>query len=71
MPGGCGRPDCYICVVMPTKFAQPQTYTERAAEKNATRDGDPKLAAERKRGNLAFQKRTRAGASWVPRDRRV
>ena len=37
----------------------------------ATRDGAPKLAAERKRGNLAFQKRHRAGAQWVPHHRRV
>jgi hypothetical protein len=37
----------------------------------STRDGDPKLAAERKRGNLAFRKRQRAGALWVPPDRRV
>jgi hypothetical protein len=71
MPGGCGRPDCYLCVVMPTLFAQPIDRREAVAVKNATRDGDPTLAGERPRGSLAFRKRHRAGPQWVPRERRV
>jgi hypothetical protein len=67
-----GLYQCYMCYVMPEKFPnQPASLKERAEAKNATRDGDPSLAAERKRGNLAFRKRTRAGANWVPRDKRV
>jgi hypothetical protein len=56
---------------MPMLFPQPVNRAEVAAAKNATRDGDPKLAAERKSGHLAFRKRNRAGANWVPRERRV
>jgi hypothetical protein len=59
-----------MCVVMPTLFPQPISHAERV-EKNATRDGDPKLAAERERGNIMFRKRNRAGPNWVPRDRRA
>ncbi len=71
MPGGCGRPACYLCTVV-AKLPQPISHhREAVAAKNATRDGDPSLAAERKRGNLAFRKRNRAGANWVPRERRV
>jgi hypothetical protein len=70
LPGGCGRPDCYLCVVMPQKFPQPVHHTEAAAVKNATRDGAPTLAAARTRGHLAFRKRPRAGAFWVPREAR-
>lgn len=43
---------------------EPPCDAPRRAEKvdtAPTRDGDPKLAAERKRGNLAFQKRHREG----------
>ncbi len=47
----------------------PHTDVVRKSEK-ATRDGAPKLAAERKRGDLALRKRHRAGPNWVPRDRR-
>ena len=42
-----------------------------AKPENATRDGDPKLAAERKRANLAFQKRHRLGPNYVPSHARV
>jgi hypothetical protein len=57
---------------MPTVFPQPVSKPRDAVNANdVTRDGDSRLAAERKRGNLAFRKRTRAGALWVPRDRRV
>jgi hypothetical protein len=41
------------------------------AEANPERDGDPKLAAARERGNLAFQKRNRAGPNYIPHNRRV
>ena len=58
MPGGCGDLNCYMCMVMPGKFPQPCNWQEREDAKKATRDGDPGLAAERKRGNLAFRKRT-------------
>jgi hypothetical protein len=70
MPGGCGNPDCYLCTVV-ANLPQPETYAEHVADTNAARDGTPTLAAERKRGHLAFQKRTRAGANWVPRERRI
>lgn len=73
--GGCdhsqsnGGAGCHLCDVI-AKLPQPRfRETIRAGEK-ATRDGDPKLAAERKRGNLMFRKRQRAGALWVPRERR-
>lgn len=36
-----------------------------------TRDGAPKLAAARKRQDLPFQKRQRAGPHWIPPDRRA
>ncbi len=50
----------------------PNAHTQDVVRKGekATRDGEPKLAAARKRGDLAFRKRRRAGANWVPRDRR-
>lgn len=48
-----------------------QTDQERKVEANPLRDGDPKLAAERKRGNPAFQKRQRAGPNWIPHNRRA
>lgn len=63
MPGGCGDPTCYLCTVV-AKLPQPETYAERRARKkaeNVARDGAPKLAGERPRGNLAFQKRHRVG----------
>jgi hypothetical protein len=38
---------------------------------NATRDGDPKLAAARERKHPMFVKRHRAGPHWIPPERRV
>jgi len=40
-------------------------------EENPTRGGEWKLAAARKRGNLAFEKRHREGPNYVPRHSRV
>lgn len=69
-----GRWHCYLCYIMPTLFDQPArsgATPEGKPQENPTRDGDPKLAAERKRGDLAFTKRSRAGPMWIPRERRV
>lgn len=41
-----------------------------AKTEQALREGDPRLAAERKR-NPTFTKRQRAGPNWVPPARRV
>jgi hypothetical protein len=47
----------------PSRTDKPETHVAR--------DGDPKLAGERKREPLMFQKRQRKGPLWVPPDRRV
>ncbi len=71
MPGGCGRADCYLCTVVAKGLAnatwpdyRPADHTERASERkrpvNPTRDGAPKLAAEKSR-NPIFEKRRRVG----------
>lgn len=70
-----GRWHCYLCYLMPKLFPQPEPKSpamqegKPIAEEAAKRDGDPKLAAERKRP-LA-RKSNRAGPNWVPHDRRV
>jgi hypothetical protein len=61
--GGAG---CYLCDTI-AHLEQPAARQAAAAEvreaekTNAARDGDPKLAGEKKRGNLAFEKRRRVG----------
>lgn len=56
-----GRWHCYLCYLMPRLFAQPPSAMDAIrAEANPTRDGSPKLAAEKKR-NLIFEKRRRQG----------
>jgi hypothetical protein len=59
-PNGCDDPDCTMCATaasmhraMPIEEEKPQTNPER--------DGAPKLSGEKKRGNLAFEKRNRVG----------
>jgi hypothetical protein len=65
------RWDCYLCYVMPGKFPQPASQQESSRRTvAAVRDGDPKLAAERKR-NPVFTKRQRAGPHYLPSARRV
>ena len=61
------------CVLVKNHPRWVSCRAEWHAEKvdTSTRDGDPKLAAERKRSDLAFQKRHRAGPQWVPHHRRV
>jgi hypothetical protein len=67
--GGCedsaanGGSGCYLCDVI-AKLPQPKSAIELMndrEQKNAARDGAPKLSGEKKRGNLAFQKRRRVG----------
>jgi hypothetical protein len=60
--GTCVDPDCYLCAVV-AKLPQPESAAEREERKaaNATRDGAPTLAGERKRKNIAFRKRHREG----------
>lgn len=74
-PLKCGRPIgkdllCELVEGHPSWVACRNASTQKKAE-NETRDGDPKLAAERKRGNLAFQKRNRQGPNYVPSNARV
>lgn len=88
-----GRFVCYLCYVLPVKFATvrcPNTVKatgtqcelvkghppsvacrpgREAKAEQALRDGDPKLAAERKRP-LA-RKSNRMGPNYVPHNRRV
>jgi hypothetical protein len=61
---------------MPRLFTQPSLAKQTEAEaamledrERATRDGEPKLAAERPRPRRL--KRSRAGPMWVPHDRRI
>lgn len=72
MPLRRDRFHCYLCYVMPLKFPdQPPPPKDHHKEGAAdTRDGDPKLAAERKRDPV-FTKRQRAGPNYVPAARRV
>jgi hypothetical protein len=61
--GGAG---CRLCDVI-AKLPQPERLTrpleagEDVSAEAAARDGEPKLSGERKRGNLAFEKRRRVG----------
>jgi len=68
---GCGRVNCYLCTVV-ALLPQPLSLLDRQKQDdtNATRDGDPKLAGERKR-NPIFTKRNRLGPNYVPHERRV
>ena len=66
-----GTYDCYLCVVMPERFPRPRRADDVEATGSATRDGAPRLAAERARPALMFRKRRRAGPLWVPPARRV
>jgi hypothetical protein len=57
-----GRYQCYLCYVLPIRFPkQPVIADRQRASLNPTRDGEPKLAGERQRQNLAFVKRRRVG----------
>jgi hypothetical protein len=63
--GGVG---CYLCDRIATLPQPPPSSLIAGAleiydreHANAARDGDPKLAGEKKRGNLAFEKRRRVG----------
>ena len=70
VPEACGKParekdskaaprPCRYVVGHPGACIPTHKKPER--EKLDTRDGDPRLAAEKKRGNLAFEKRKRVG----------
>jgi hypothetical protein len=69
----CGRNvDGDPCALVKGHPSWVRCRTRKGAKaEKATRDGDPKLAGERTRGNLAFRKRQRAGPNWIPHDRRV
>lgn len=57
-PNGCDDPECSLC----NNAGSGALPEEQAADtSNPERDGAPKLSAERKRGNLAFEKRHRVG----------
>lgn len=47
------------------------TKGESKKSENATRDGEPTLAAARQRRHPMFEKRSRQGPHWVPPARRV
>lgn len=66
-PNGCDDSACSMC------NAAESAAVEEAIRKDAkaTRDGAPKLAGERERGDLAFRKRHRDGPNYVPRNQRV
>jgi hypothetical protein len=55
-----GGQGCRLCDVI-AKLPQPKALEAVKEQDNPERDGAPKLAGERKRGNLAFQKRHREG----------
>jgi len=67
---GCGRASSYLCTVVAKLPQPPSSLDSHARATNATRDGDPKLAGERKR-NPIFTKRNRLGPNYVPHERRV
>lgn len=67
-----GRWHCYLCYILPVLFPnQPGRHHEgrKLTEEAAKRDGDPKLAGERKRP--LSRKSNRAGPNYVPSARRV
>lgn len=66
-PNGCDDAACVLC----NTVASIEVEDAIRADAKATRDGDAKLAGERKRGTLAFQKRHREGPNYVPRNQRV
>lgn len=66
-PNGCDNPRCRMCNTAASAFAEDAIR----ADTKATRDGAPRLAAERPRENLAFRKRHREGPNYVPRHSRV
>jgi hypothetical protein len=63
--GTCENPACYLCLTV-AKLPQPRFKGRdgRDGEK-ATRDGQPKLAGERKRKDIMFRKLHRDGPHRV------
>jgi hypothetical protein len=63
--GGVGCRLCDVIVLLPqpptSRRAVGELEIHKREKANAARDGDPKLAGEKKRGNLAFEKRRRVG----------
>jgi hypothetical protein len=66
-PNGCDDPACSLCA----NTASVKVRDAVRVGEQATRDGAPKLAAERERGDLAFRKRHRDGPNYVPRNARL
>jgi hypothetical protein len=50
--GTCTDPGCYLCTVV-AKLPQPERARNEQKDANPARDGDPALAAERKRKKKA------------------
>lgn len=69
-PNGCDDGTCTMCNGASSMGGEIEIARTVEAG-NPARDGDPTLSAERKRGPLAFRKRTRSGANYVPRHARV
>lgn len=69
-PNGCDDAACVLCNTV-ASIAREDNDVRLTEEANAARDGDPKLAAERKRGNKAFRASHREGPNYVPRNARV
>lgn len=74
-PNGCDDPACVLCNTAASMKREDRDAADDdvrpSEEANAERDGDPKLAAERKRGNKAFRPSNRQGPNYVPRHARV
>lgn len=69
-PNGCDDPACSMCNNADSMSGEIEII-RTAEEANPERDGAPTLSGERKREPLAFRKRTRAGANYVPRNASV
>jgi hypothetical protein len=70
-PNGCDDAACVLCANVASIDRDDDADVRLTEASNADRDGDPKLAAERKRGNKAFRPSHRAGPNYVPRNARV
>jgi hypothetical protein len=66
-PNGCDDPGCSLCASAESIAVEEGIRSDA----KATRDGQPKLAGERGRSNIAFRKRHREGPNYVPRNARV
>lgn len=74
-PEKCGRDlgggdSCELIAGHPT-WVKCRLSTGKSRTENVARDGEPSLAGERERSNLAFRKRSRQGPNYVPHNRRV